>query len=113
LATIVTYRNATTAVVASADWRDSVIDVFLIPLQQRALPEYLNGLDDALAPSLLVEVLEGTPSVEISATPRDPARARRPLEREAAALRRCEDAVRGDFARFDEGVARIQRDRDA
>jgi hypothetical protein len=108
--TTVTYRNRTTAVVANADWRDSVIDVFLVPLRQGALPEYLNGVDNALTPSLLVEVLEGSATEETGANPRDHARVKRLLEREAAALRRCEDALRGDFARFDEAVIRLHRD---
>jgi hypothetical protein len=111
--TTVTFRNQTTAVVASADWRDSIIDVFLVPLQRGALPEYLDGVANSLAPSLLLEVLEGTAREQIWAGPRDHMQARRVLEREAAALRRCEDALRGDFARFHEAVARLSRDTDA
>jgi hypothetical protein len=111
--TNMTYRNETTAVVASADWRDSVVDVFLVPLRQGVLPEFLNGVGNSLTPSLLLELLEGTASREIWASPRDPARARRILEREAAALRRCEDALRGDFARFDEAMARLHQDGNA
>jgi hypothetical protein len=113
LGTTMTYRNETTAVVASADWRDSVVDVFLVPLRQGVLPEFLNGVGNSLTPSFLLELLEGTARKEIWATPRDPARARRILEREAAALRRCEDALGGDFARFDEAVARLHQDGNA
>jgi hypothetical protein len=58
--TTMTYRNETTAVVASADWRDSVVDVFLVPLRQGVLPESLNGVGNSLTPSLLLELLEGT-----------------------------------------------------
>jgi hypothetical protein len=111
--TTMTYRNETTAVVASADWRDSVVDVFLVPLRQGALPKFLNGVGNSLTPSLLLELLEGTAREEIWASPHDPARARRILEREAAALRRCEDALGGDFARFDEAVARLHQDGNA
>jgi hypothetical protein len=111
--TTVTFRNQTTAVVASADWRDSLIDVFLVPLERGALPEYLDGVANSLAPSLLLEVLDGTAREQNRAGPRDHMQARRVLEREAAALRRCEDALRGDFARFHEAVARLSRDMDA
>jgi hypothetical protein len=111
--TIMTYRNETTAVVASADWRDSVVDVFLVPLRKGVLPESLNGVGNSLTPSLLLELLEGAARKEIWASPRDPARARRILEREAAALRRCEDALGGDFVRFAEAVARLHQDGNA
>lgn len=111
--TTMTYRNETTAVVASADWRDSVVDVFLVPLRQGALPKFLDGVGNSLTPSLLLELLEGTAREEIWASPHDPARARRILEREAAALRRCEDALGGDFVRFAEAVARLHQDGNA
>jgi hypothetical protein len=58
-------------------------------------------------------VNQGTAREEIWASPHDPARARRILEREAAALRRCEDALGGDFVRFAEAVARLHQDGNA
>jgi hypothetical protein len=45
--TTVTYRNDTTAVVASADWRDCVVDVFLVELREGALPLSLDGKSHA------------------------------------------------------------------
>jgi hypothetical protein len=77
------------------------------------LPESLNGVGNSLTPSLLLELLEGAARKEIWASPRDPARARHILEREAAALRRCEDALGGDFVRFAEAVARLHQDGNA
>jgi hypothetical protein len=112
-ATTVTYRNQTTAVVASADWRDSIVEVFLVPLRRGALPEYVDGVANSLTPSLLLELLGETIHEQMRASPRDHAKARRVLEREAAALARCQDALRGDFARFHEAVARLSRDLNA
>jgi hypothetical protein len=109
--TRVTYRNDTTAVVASADWRDSYMDVLLVELRDGALPIYLNGVNNSLPPSLVLEVVGGEKRLAIGAHPQDVDQTRRVLEREAEALRRCEDLLRGDFTRFHLAVARLAEER--
>jgi hypothetical protein len=109
--TTITYRNDTTAVVASADWRDSIAEVFLVELREGGIPLYLNGVSDSLAPSLVLEMTDGAKQSQMLTDPRDREQTRRLLEREAGALRLCEDALRGDFTRFHRAVARLAEER--
>lgn len=109
--TTVTYRNDTTAVVASADWRDSVVEVFLVELRESALPLSLDGTSNSLAPSLLLELTGGAKRAGMLADPRDSVQTRQVLESEAEALMVCDDALRGDFTRFHRAVARLADER--
>jgi hypothetical protein len=103
--TSMTYRNDTTAVAASADWRDDVVEVFLVKLEQGAIPLYLNGVTNYFPPSLFLQAVEGQEHQTGLPSPRDRDETRRFLERESEALRRCEDVLRGDFTRFDLAIA--------
>lgn len=109
--TTVTYRNDATAVVARADWRDSLVDVFLVELQEGAIPLYVNGVSNSLAPSLVLDLTDDAKRAPILADPRDSEQTRRLLEWEAEALRLCNDALRGDFTRFHRAVARLAEER--
>jgi hypothetical protein len=109
--TTVTYRNDATAVVASADWRDSVVEVFLVELQEGAIPLCINGVSNSLPPSLVLDPTDGAKPAPMLADPRDSEQTRRLLEREAEALRLSDDALRGDFTRFHRAVARLAEER--
>jgi hypothetical protein len=108
--TNVTYRNDTTAVAASADWRDDVVEVFLVKLDQGAIPLYLNGVTNYLPPSLFLQSVEGKEQETGLPSPQDREETRRFLERESETLRRCEDVLRGDFTRFDRAIAHLPSD---
>jgi hypothetical protein len=110
LSTTVSYRNDTTAVVASADWRDSVVEVFLVELEEGAIPLELDDMSSSLSPSLVLDLTDGPERAEILADPRDREQTRRVLEREAQALRLCEDVLRGDFTRFHRAVGRLDEE---
>jgi hypothetical protein len=109
--TTITYRNDTTAIVAGADWRDSVAHVLLVELREGALPLFLNGVSNSLSPSLVLDPTEAAMRGETLADPGDREETRRMLEREADALRQCVDALRGDFTRFHHAVARLAEER--
>jgi hypothetical protein len=103
--TRVTYRNDTTAVAAHADWRDGVVEVFLVKLERDALPVYADTeLTHWLAPSQLLDELVRGSAEQGMAAPGDADATRRELATEAAALRRCDDVLRGDFTRFDQAL---------
>jgi hypothetical protein len=109
LSTKLTYRNDTTAVVADADWRDGVAEVFLVKLEHGALPVYADTeLTHWLPPTLLLHALERSELEPAVANPRDRDATRRFLDDEAAALERCRDVLRGDFARFERALAGLR-----
>jgi hypothetical protein len=103
--TTVSYRNETTAVVATADWRDGVADVLLAKLIDGGLPLSLDGMTNSLPPSVVAHGAE-TAREAAMADPGDRDGTLALLEREARALHRCDDVLRGDFTRFDLAVAR-------
>jgi hypothetical protein len=109
LSTTLTYRNDTTAVVADADWRDGIVEVFLVKLERHALPVYSDTeLTHWLPPSLLLHELEGGELEQGMADPRDGDSTRRFLKDEADAVKRCRDVLQGDFARFEQALASLR-----
>jgi hypothetical protein len=102
--TSVTFRTDTTAVVATADWRDGVADVVAAKLVNHALPVYLDRITNSLPPSVIVE--GGSADEATMADPRNREETRGLLQIQAKALRLCEDVLRGDFTRFDRVAAR-------
>ena len=112
LSTKVSYRNQTTAVVANADWRDAVVEIFLVKLEAQALPLYLETeLTHWLGPSLLLHEEEGEDLEMTLPDPRDRDGTRRFLQQEAESLRKCGDVLGGDFRRFDRALGRLRGDR--
>ena len=101
LATTVTYRNATTGVVASADWRDGLVEVFVIRLEDGDVPVYVDTEQtNWLSPDWLVN----TP-IRDDIGPRSQHLGHL-LDRYADALRRCTDVLHGDFDLFEAALAR-------
>ena len=99
------YRNETTGVVARADWRDDVGEVFLVKLDHGALPLYIDTNSRTGSPPSLLADEENEAIGEMS-SPRSRADTDRFLTPEAEALRRHGDVLRGGFTRFDRALVR-------